>query len=203
MGASEWTDPLVAQDPTAVRMPAVDDLSPLMWRAMPLFLVGDDETFGRPGADDVRNAFRLVDKAVREYRLGSRELRQVAVPDNDVSVVMRVIQAQDHLETMVNAMHRACKLLSRLKNNPRVPLGREDLLRPAEVRQIGQLRHAAEHVDEWVRNEKLAVGQPVMMQTRCEGLEFADESLSYAVIAQWLRKLHGACLKVIEGEPVS
>jgi hypothetical protein len=49
MGASEWTDPLVTQDPRAVRMPALDDLPPLMWRAMPIFLIGDDETFGREG----------------------------------------------------------------------------------------------------------------------------------------------------------
>jgi hypothetical protein len=192
----------MAVDSTAVDMPDLSTLRgrPLL-RAMFINFFGGfgiSEVEGSYAVQDIRNALRLVDKGIAEYELAAADLRAYTDrKENIPQTTLLYVEAANHLENMINAMHRACLLLDRLKRAKEVDLTNDDLLRPPEVEQIAQLRHASEHVDTFVRTGEIAYGEDMMPRAWCEGLSFAGKRVSYRTIARWLQKLNAAAEKIV------
>lgn len=151
---------------------------------------------------DYRNAIRLTDKALGEWELARQKLREYADRESNTTTAnIRFFHSINHFENSINAMHRACILLDHLKREPDVPLSKNDLLRPVEVRRIGMLRHASEHIDDFVRSGEVPPEADLFIRPWCEGLTFVGDRLEYATLSRWLRKLHDQAMLLVNHAP--
>jgi hypothetical protein len=99
------------------------DLSGLPGRTLGLALfkfflpgLGIPDIEGSHALADFRNAARLTDKAISEYELARTKLRTFAGRESNEAVPLSVyLAAVNHLETCINALHRAAILFNRLK----------------------------------------------------------------------------------------
>jgi hypothetical protein len=206
--SSGWSSPT---DSTGSEQIEMDDLSSLIGVAQRRALfrnfftgMGIPDVPGSFGARDYRNAVRLIEKALREWGLARQNLCAYADREsNNDQATLWFLRSIDHFENMINALHRSCLLLERLKGAPEAPLSKNDLLRPVEVTRIRSLRHASEHVDDFVRSGEIPKGDDLMIRPWCEGLTFASDRIEYATLARWLRTLQALALQLVDHDSLA
>jgi hypothetical protein len=206
--SSVWTSPT---DSTGSEQMKMDDLSSLIGVAQRRTLfrnfftgMGIPDVPGSFAGRDYRNAVRLIEKALREWELARKNICAYADrQSNNDKATLWFLESIDHFENMINALHRSCLLLERLKGAPEAPVSKNDLLRPAEVTRIRSLRHASEHVDEFVRRGEIPAGDDLMIRPWCEGLTFASDRIEYSTLAGWLRKLQALALQLVDHDSLA
>jgi hypothetical protein len=205
---SDWTSPT---DSTGSEQVQMDDLSSLIGVAQRRALfrnfftgMGIPDVAGSYAGRDYRNAVRLIEKAIREWELAREDICAYADrTSNNDQATLWFLHSIDHFENMINALHRSCLLLERLKGAPETPISKNDLLRPTEVSRVRSLRHASEHIDDFVRRGEIPKGEDLMIRPWCEGLTFASDRIGYATLAGWLRKLQALALELVDHDSLA
>lgn len=153
-----------------------------------------------PARPLLTNLVRLVDKAMFEYEQARECLNTyVSRPANESQYTLLYFRAVDHLESCVNALHRAVLFAEQLKRDQAVPkIEKAELLSSAEVAEVNALRDASEHLDEQVAAGKL---DPVMPVPWPDAVEFAGREVTYKTLARWLTKLQKLAERFVEHDP--
>lgn len=109
------------------------------------------------------HAFRMCDKAIREYQAARQafgEAETITISSDDSSVARKgqlVMEATDHLDTCVDATHRALAAAQILRVNG---IG-TDMLAPdtSAVRRLNAIRDAMQHAEERLIADNLRPGR--------------------------------------------
>jgi hypothetical protein len=188
--------------PTECKMPDVSDCFADRLLGRPLLQV----FVGEPGVNqkerNYRRVFaRLVDKAIYEYGMAREAiLAQIAEGDRPFEEMANtgrqffMFAFIDHFENCINAIHRALKLFERMKSEPILSGVPRELHRAVDAysRSLRDVRDTFEHMDERIRHDEIAEGQPIMLSVADDGeraVVGADEVL-FIDVARTLRKLH-------------
>jgi hypothetical protein len=193
--------------PSKCEMPDLSELDARLVRFLIL-----DVLIGEPGLSQRegfyrRNFVRLVDKALLEYQdARSALIKQIEEGNAEVlstgaASFFRFIR---HLENCVNATSRLLKLADRIKSEkgslslPR--LARRSI--EAHSRTIPDIRNAIEHMDEIIRKDEIAEGQPVMLGIGREGdrVVIASHKVRFSDLSNTLRSLHDVACHILEIE---
>lgn len=144
----------------------------------------------------VADAFvHVVAKSLIEYRA----LRAAMLSFLADGIAEDYHRAQDQAESCVNSLHRAIKLLDRLRSlgftlpdgQPYVPRARDlAILREANRKKVRDLRDAQEHIDSDVLGGRLPPDSDVTIRPMWDKLSLHGKELSYAEIAENVRQLH-------------
>jgi hypothetical protein len=193
--------------PSTCEMPDLSELDTRLARHLILdVLIGEPGLSRREGFYR-RNFVRLVDKAVLEYQEAhSALIKQIeeggaeVIPTGAASF-FRFIH---HFENCINATSRLLKLIERIKceggalHLPR--LARRSI--EAHGRGVPDIRNAIEHMDEIIRKDELAEGQPVMLGIGGEGdtAVIAGYHVRFGDLALTLRRLHEVACHLLGAE---
>jgi hypothetical protein len=145
---------------------------------------------------------RLVDKALRRYEGGRDHLEQAFNRPSDSTAIDHVVRALSDLEDCFHAVHRALRLLARLKTAPEAPVTSKDLL-PFDDRAIRKIRNASEHVDDALATGEIGTNEDIMHRVWADGVSFTGESISYVTLAMWLRRLHEIARALVDHDSLA
>ncbi len=197
--------------PRSAHMP---DLSALTTQVMLAYIL--NITLRGAGVSDYAGGvyltgfIRMVDKAVFEYEAARVALEQYVVSENRTSLILRSVA---HLETCINSIHRALNFVDRMKQYQAAP----DIERVVHKTlsshrgSIPRMRNAIEHMDEWIANGEVRVGEPVAIEVNEQGDAISIstkglslECLSFQTLATLLRRLHALAMELADyHEPTS
>jgi hypothetical protein len=139
----------------------------------------------------VRRTFlRLVEHAVREYQIAAGEIARRPAVGTGI-VLSPYIKASSHLETCITTMHRAARFASApRKIGLQPPAPPSDSIRSSAASKVlADLRHAIQHLDERIFNDRLGDG-PISPATQDGRLWVAQESIALDSLVAWLQELH-------------
>jgi hypothetical protein len=142
-----------------------------------------------------KNLARLIDKAVREYQR-AREFSGTAESRVDPAILFC-----DHMENCLNAVHRAIRLLERIKGEGNIAQGLDDVAKKqvaAASRMIRRLRDQFEHVDDAIRCDRLPKDGFIMIALRGEDLIILTERLRLTDLVAALRQLRELGRRLVE-----
>lgn len=137
------------------------------------------------------NLVRLCDKAANEYQAG-RDASLDFAANMNVGKISPFFRAIDHLESCVNALHRALLHAERIKRYPSAPpMDRTEwrALHDA-TRRLKDVRDAIEHTEEKLTTGELPQGQPQYLWLRKDHLSMGGHSIGYAELAAWIRRVY-------------
>jgi hypothetical protein len=188
--------------PTECKMPDVSDCfgERLQGRSLLQVFVGD------PGVNQKERSYRrifarLVDKAIYEYGMARKAiLEQIAEGNRPAEEMMNrgrqlfILAFVDHFENCINAINRALKLFERMKSEPMLSGVPRELRRALDAcsGSLADVRNTFEHMEERIRDDEIAEGQPIMLSVGGAGdraVVGADVVL-FVDVARTLRKLH-------------
>jgi len=150
---------------------------------------------------------RLVDKAIIEYSRARIELQnQINEAERPVSELMKgriiyMFEFMDHIESCINATHRALMLSKEIHRDATAPRLDEKLRG-----RIGQLshslkaiRHSLEHPEERVQDGRLGRDGPlsIMLSDDGRGVVLGPDFLSFEELAEILQATHELALKLL------
>jgi hypothetical protein len=142
-----------------------------------------------------RNAVRLTDQAVADYKQAYRNLRRF-VENQDFG---GFIGAQGRFETSIISLHRSLGYFHALRaqgmkladGSPLIPRPKEcPLLRDVVRKQLKQMRDAIIHLDERLCKAPRPVGEPVALDLRDTGMYVNRHTLAWTEITEYLRQAH-------------
>jgi hypothetical protein len=169
------------------------DLRPILRHVLIPLLVGRFEK-GLAG-HLARNAVRLADQAVADYRAGHRHLKRF-VDDNNIGAFFG---AQGRFEAAVISLHRFRGCFQELRRlgmtladgSTLIPRPTEcEFLRDPVGAQLTCLRDAIVHLDERLRKTPHRVGEPIALDLGNSGLYLDGCSLSWSAFTRYLRQAH-------------
>jgi hypothetical protein len=147
-----------------------------------------------PGQGLLSNLTRLTDKAVLEYESARASLdRYLASPgDRPLSQLFR---AFDHLETCLDAVHRAGLHADRLRTRPGPPrIHQAQLPTPQARERVRRARNAVQHSEERILEGQTGTGtgRPVRLIATSTGLVVGERGLyiRYVWLAMWITRYH-------------
>jgi hypothetical protein len=147
---------------------------------------------GHAPAANLKHLVRLIDKSVVEYEALRRSLvAYTGRADDGVPYAMVYLRASNHIETCINALHRAIRLAKLMQRAaPWLSIRNEELPRTPDVKRVENLRHAFEHTSAFLADGRIPEGDWVMPHIWPEGVEFVGDEIRFAELAAWLRRLH-------------
>lgn len=158
---------------------------------------------------------RLVIKAFTEYETARAMLvAQVAERNRPVEELARcrniyMFSFTSHMETCVNATHRACRIFSELCSDATMPpiARKERRLIEKTADEIASLRNILEHIDGAIRKDEIGDKEPIMLRTTKDGrgVWIGSHTLTFECIANLLRRLSsiGEVVTRIDGRAVT
>lgn len=158
----------------------------------------------RSGQGWLTNLVRLCDKAAMEYDAGRLASLDYASNRHQgrISPYFRVI---DHMESCVNALHRALLHAERirgLKDPPPIDRTAWRALHEASSR-LNDVRNAIEHTEQMLARGKLPEGQPVILAPGRDGVSIGSHHIRYAELARCISRLHQIMSALLEVSPAA
>jgi hypothetical protein len=199
--------------PTECKMPDLSDCSAerLQGQAILHVIIGD------PGVNTKERFYRrlyarLVDKAIYEYGMARKalleEIAEQRRPSEEMVRTGRqffILAFVDHFENCINAVNRSLKLFERMKHEPIVSGVPRQLRRALEAysTSLPDVRNTFEHMDEQIRDDRIADGQPIMLSVGGDGdrAVIGEDEVSFKDVAVTLRKLHEIGKLLFESRP--
>lgn len=193
-------------------MPDLSDLDSLIKQLLVVLIGFGDKGLSRKVGLHRRNFIRLVDKALYEYEKAREDLLAEIEEEKKATepAAGRNIYGFafiDHLENCINATKRLLQIVERLKSE------KTDTLVPRQTRRliegigkdVANLRHVIEHIDEKIHNDEIEDDEPVMLSLSREGdkVSVAGNHLELSQLALVLRKLHRIGVSLIDLSPRS
>jgi len=138
-----------------------------------------------------KNLARLVDKAVREYQEAREACEQLVFSRG----VRDAVIFCDHMENCINAVHRAIRLLDRIKQANNIGRNLNRTLKrkiAAGSRFIENIRDTFEHIDERIQRDQIPAGELIMIGlagATNDRIRVAGEELRLDDLAQTIRTL--------------
>ena len=158
----------------------------------------------------VANFARLRDKTVREYKYARAALeksaatrpskqRPVSATLEDIYRLLRdiplanslLLQATDHFENCLNALHRTVLFARRIRRDqgsPQVPRGLT-ILSDAVMSRISTIRNAIEHIEEKIARGEVVDGDIIALTVKSDSIEFRGDEIYFTELAEWIREL--------------
>jgi len=196
--------------PTECPMPDLSDLDSLLKQLIVVLVGFGDNGLNRKVGLHRRNFIRLVDKALYEYEKAREDLvAEIEEEKKETGPTGgRFIYGFafiDHLENCINATKRLLQIVERFKSE------RTDALLPKQTRRliegigkdVANLRHVIEHIDEKIHNDEIEDDEPVMLSLSRERdkVSVAGNHLELSHLALVLRNLHGIGVTLIDLSP--
>lgn len=147
----------------------------------------------RPASLLLRNALRLIDQSILEYKWALDDFRLFT----KFGAVDGFFRGQGHLENCVNSTHRAITFLERLRRYKLetsdgvhiVPRSKNlEVLTEGVRYRIRDLRNAIMHVDE--RLVDFQGGEAVAIHPTDSGVELEGIRITWEELSRWLRQLY-------------
>ena len=195
-------------------MPALDNLDVLQPRLIAHLMFGSYQTSGRSPLHLYRlRLITLVDRAVREYEK-AREYLLLELKERQVSAdeierrgggqIMYMFACDDHVETCINATHRALRFLERVNSEVRTPVLARDARRllEASTRELAEVRNCIEHMDEHIQSGRVHEGQPIGVKVDETNGTFTVTNLTLSLpeLAVAIRQLHAAAVTLMDSD---
>jgi hypothetical protein len=137
------------------------------------------------------NVVRLSDKATSEYQ-SARETADDFAENWQMMRLSPYFRTVDHLESCVNALHRALLHLDAIRSNQSLPVIDRTAWRSLSDAQtrLNDIRDAIEHTEERVRTGTIAIGDFPFLRADERHLELEGHQVKYSEMAEWLRRVH-------------
>lgn len=147
-----------------------------------------------PGQGLLNNLTRLTDKAVIEYEAARAALDRYVDPRGD-RALSDVFRTFDHLETCLDALHRAGQHAEALRSAPGGPAINVKQTPSPEARdRVRKVRNAIQHAEERILRGKTgaATGRPLGLIGTDKSLMAGDQGLyiRYDWLAAWITRYH-------------
>lgn len=132
---------------------------------------------------------RLVEHAVREYRLAAAEVAQQS--GTEAAPGLHYLRATTCLESCMTSMHRAAQCLRALEGLGLAPTVRRShgVRSDLALVALAGMRNATQHLDKRVLANQSGTGQ-IAPVTRDGDLCIANASVRIELLVAWLRELH-------------
>jgi len=189
--ATETDKPTGSWPPKRCEMPDIQNLFP--WNILNYML---NRTFRGAGPKDSQASsllvgfIRLVDQSVQEYENARAALNEfVSTPNN---VITPLFKASGHLETCIGAIWRAINFARRMrndKNSPSIPR-RIPVLSKTVKKPIKNIRHAIQHAEEKIMDNRIVEGDAIFLVVKSDALEIAGTEVTYTDLSNWIKELH-------------
>jgi len=187
--------------PSECKMPDLSGLLPLLGTLIVQELLRAESGLSKKTLLYRRHFIRILDKALEEYgKAREAILDQIAErkrPPEEmakVGLIIYMFAFTDHIDTCINAVARLYKLLDRIKSEPESPIFPREIRRLVETRSkpITNIRNAVEHIDELIRNDEVAPGQPIMLALsgNHDGVAVSSYEIKFEELAMVLRTMH-------------
>jgi hypothetical protein len=157
-----------------------------------------------PGQHLLANLTRLTDKAILEYELARESIDRYldAATDQPQTHLYRTF---DHLETCLDAVHRAARHAERLRRNEDAPsIDRDRLPRRWELSLLRDTRDAIQHAEEDVLRGTTGAdtGRPVSLVATDTAIVAGESGLDipYEQLARWIVQYHDLVRELISLE---
>jgi len=181
-------------------MPDLTDLVPLNGRLIVRSMIPEPSLSQK--ARLYRKIYvRLLDKAVREYKSARdmviAQIEERQRPREDMVREGRIIYMHlfvDDMENCINAIHRLCSIMERIKSEPISLVQYRDARRQIESLDgfIIDIRNAVEHMDKEIRKDQITPEQPIALMINENGdrISILDFEIKCADLAIILRNMH-------------
>lgn len=145
---------------------------------------------------------RLVDKTVHEYESARKLLLQYLDARNGEEPIILLGRTAGHIENYMNALHRSILFAKSLRSHhnkirrrdpslPVLPLPQKMPLLTAEgTSRIETIRHAIEHMDNKICEDKIVNDGPLAILVKNDGIELDEVEISYSELADWIQQLY-------------
>lgn len=173
-----------------------------------------DMTFGtgaypEPTQFQVTTAARLLDKSLNEWDLTLKEFRnhsgvRKGIPDELLAptpgATRAFFRAIDHLETLVDSLHRLLRLIGPLEKAPELAhLTGMPLPSSNERTQVRKFRNSIAHGDDDLADGKAGTGlSTATLRPDPVGIELRGRRLEYADLARMLEQVHDYLRKAFQ-----
>jgi hypothetical protein len=193
-------------------MPDLSDLDFLKKQLLVVLIGLGDKGLSRKAGLHRRNFIRLVDKALYEYEKAREDMVAEIEEEKNVTASTggRIIYGFgfiDHLENCINATKRLLQIVERLKSEKIDSLFSRQTRRLVEGigKDVANLRHVIEHIDEKIHKDEIKNDEPVMLSLSRERdkVSVAGNHLKLSRLALVLRSLHGIGISLIDLSPKS
>jgi hypothetical protein len=193
-------------------MPDLSDLDSLKKQLLVVLIGFGDKGLSRKVGLHRRNFIRLVDKALYEYEEAREDLVAEIEEEKNVTAstggrIIYTFGFIDHLENCINATKRLLQTVERLKSEKTYTILSRHTRRLIEGigKDVANLRHVIEHIDEKIHNDEIEEEEPVMLSLSRERdkVSVAGYHLELSQLALVLRKLHGIGVSLIDLSPKS
>lgn len=185
--------------PKTCKMADLSDLRSLIGPTIVQGMLGDPG-LSRQASFHRREFARLLAKAIREYQLAREAiLDQMAEVQRPVRQLIKtgrlwhMIGFTDHFETCINATYHCIQNFEGMRAELKVDRTNRKALEAA-AKNIPEMRHKLEHMDEIIRKGELRPGEPIMIalaETDDKAL-IAGEEIAFVDLERTLRRLHAA-----------
>jgi hypothetical protein len=146
------------------------------------------------------NAVRLLDASVRDYELGRAAITAFHARDPSQMAIGHILRATTHFESCIWHFERFIKHVKALRSlrtaEPELKaLIPRDLsfLKHASEHAITELRHTLAHLEGAALRGELPQGAKIALLPVENGLQIADHSIQWHLLAEWLTDAH-ACV---------
>ena len=114
-----------------------------------------------------------------------------------------VIIAAGHFEMCISTLNRVTTYLENIKAHPKVAQPLKDslprslsILNGHSQKQITDMRHAIEHLENRIQRGEIASGQSLCIFPIADGLELGRHKITFSDLALWISEAH-ECSKII------
>jgi hypothetical protein len=177
--------------PDTYEMPDLSDLfAKQVLDTMLNMMFGNYPAAARAAQPQFVNLVRLTDKALSEYEAARAALDDFAVHRGS-GRLSPLFRGVDHLESCINATHRAFQFARALRESKAAPpIPRQLVIRDPEFYRVRGMRDAVEHLYEDLRAGTVVPGEAQFLQPQRDGIEIGKAGISWVELAVMLRRLH-------------
>lgn len=138
------------------------------------------------------NAVRLCDKAACEYN-AAREAVDDFLRNREGGRISPYFRATDHVESCINALHRALLHLSSVRSTRGLPpvIDRTEWRAlQVPIDRLNAMRDATEHTEQLLRDGRLAAGEAAFLKLEQAVVTLAEHEVRYSDLAHWISQVH-------------